>query len=63
LAWNASLFRPLRENPLLRIGNHPPDFQHAKIWRQIRACAAHALRDRTPMTYERWIAGARATSG
>jgi uncharacterized protein len=59
LAWNASLFRRLREKPLLRIGIHPPDFQHAKIWHQIRACAARALNDRTPMTYERWIAEAR----
>ena len=55
LAWNAQLFRRLRSNPLLRIGIHPPDFQHAAIWRQIRDSVSRALEDRVPLTYEEWL--------
>lgn len=55
LAWNAQLFRQLRGNPLLRIGIHPPDFQHPAIWRQIKNRIALALEDRTPLTYEQWL--------
>lgn len=55
LAWNAWLFRRLRSNPLLRVGIHPPDFHHKKIWRQICLCIGEALKDRTAMTYEQWL--------
>lgn len=55
LAWNARLFRKLRNNPLLRIGIHPPDFQHDAVWRQIRNSISRALEDRVPLTYEQWL--------
>jgi uncharacterized protein len=55
LPWNASLFRRLKSNPLLRVSIHPPDPGHAKIWRQIAGCVALALEDRAPMTYWDWV--------
>ena len=53
LAWNRSLFRRLTNNPLLRLGIHPPDIAYGAIWRQIRAFIDEALRTREPMTYQR----------
>ncbi len=55
LLWNASLFRRLQSNPLLRMSIHPPDPGHAKIWRQIAGYVALALEDRASMTYWNWI--------
>lgn len=53
--WNASLYRRLRGNPLLRIGIHPPDLRHPEIWTQIRKFTALALAERQPGTYESWL--------
>jgi predicted deacetylase len=53
--WNACLFRALRDNPLLRISLHPPDYAFRPIWRQICGFIRRALEDRKPMTYESWI--------
>jgi predicted deacetylase len=61
LAWNATLFRRLRSNPLLRISIHPVDLAHAAVWRQIRTLIARALADRAAMTYHEWIVRNRAT--
>lgn len=55
LAWNASLYRRLKSNPLLRISIHPPDLEHKKIWAQILKYVALALEDREPMTYWNWV--------
>jgi len=55
LAWNASLYRRLKTNPLLRIGIHPPDLDYKNIWRQITKYIPLALEDREPMTYWQWI--------
>lgn len=55
LLWNATLFRVLSNNPLLRISVHPVDVEHASIWAQIRRQVGEAVRDRAPFTYERWI--------
>jgi predicted deacetylase len=55
LVWNATLFRMLGANPLLRISIHPVDLQHPAVWAQIRKLTALALRDRAPFTYERWV--------
>lgn len=55
LAWNATLFQRLKNNPLLRIGLHPPDLDHPAIWNQIAKYTALALEDRTPMTYWDWF--------
>ena len=51
LAWNAGLARWLEDAPLLRLGLHPPDFQHANLWRQIRRIAAKAATKRAVQTY------------
>ncbi len=55
LFWNRMLFRRLTTNRLLRLGLHPPDIEHPGVWRQIRALARKALRNRTLMTYSEWI--------
>lgn len=60
LVWNATLFRGLRSNPLLRISVHPIDRRHPAIWRQVRRCVAEGLQGRSPYTYERWVALQRA---
>jgi len=63
LLWNRLLFRRLVNNPLLRLGIHPPDIEHPGIWRQIGALVRRALRDRVPTTYQTWLAGqSRAVS-
>jgi predicted deacetylase len=56
LCWNRMLYLRLTKNPLLRIGLHPPDIEHKGIRRQIDALVREALRDRQPMTYQRWLA-------
>lgn len=53
--WNATLFRRLSDNPLLRISIHPVDLEHPAIWRQIRVLVTRALADREPMTYAAWV--------
>ncbi|MGB8355045.1 MAG: polysaccharide deacetylase family protein [Chthoniobacteraceae bacterium] len=55
LVWNASLFRRLKTNPLLRVSIHPPDLDHTAIWRQINKYITLALEDREPMTYWEWV--------
>ena len=51
LLWNATLRRRLRSSPLLRLGLHPPDYQHAKIWQQIKQIALEEASRREAMTY------------
>lgn len=51
LAWNATLFRLLRRNPLMRLGVHPPDLQHAPLWRQIGRLTRAAVATREVRTY------------
>jgi predicted deacetylase len=55
LGWNPLLFKTLRDNALLRLSIHPPDFAHAEIWRQIRLLAARALADREPIAYRDFV--------
>ena len=55
LAWNRSLFRSLTNNPLLRLGIHPPDIAQRAIWRQIGKIIDLALRDRQSLTYRDWL--------
>ncbi len=59
LAWNASLFRRLRyqRTPLIRLGLHPPDFEHPAVWQQIRRIVRNALQEREAMTYGKFVAG------
>ncbi len=56
LLWNAGLARRLRGQPLLRLSLHPPDYQHAGIWRQVRRLVGEALAEREPMTYQEYLA-------
>jgi uncharacterized protein len=58
-AWNATLFRFLKGNPLLRMSIHPPDYSHPTIWRQIVNLIDATIRSRTATTYQDWIAEQR----
>ena len=55
LLYVAGLARWLRGAPLLRLGLHPPDYQHANLWRQIRRIVGEALADRKVMTYDAYL--------
>lgn len=59
LVWNELLFRALRTAPLLRIGLHPPDWEHAAIRRHILKCVSLAARNREVTTYREWVADRR----
>jgi len=60
LAWNALLAEKNRESWLLRIGIHPPDWDHPRIRRQILQIIGKALAARSPMTYDGWLSRMRA---
>ncbi len=60
---NATLFRFLRHNPLLRISIHPPDYSHPTIWRQVTGMIERAIGSRTATTYQDWIAQQRLRRG
>ena len=62
LGWNASLAWRMRRAPLLRLGLHPPDFQHANLWRQIRRIVRDAVAARKVMTYAEFL-GERPVAG
>jgi len=57
--WNAALYSRLRAAELLRIAVHPPDIEHAAVWRQVRALVSDALRTRRGVTYLDWLARVR----
>lgn len=59
LWWNASLAARLEKNPLLRVGLHPPDWDHRAIRDQILKLISAALAGRDVMTYDEWLARAR----
>lgn len=58
LVWNGLLFHRLRDNPLMRIGVHPPDLTHPVILGQILELTRRGLADRRAATYEEWVARA-----
>ena len=60
LAWNQALFLGLKNAPLLRIGIHPPDWDHPAIRKQILEFAALAAR--RAITYQDWILEQRSLS-
>lgn len=62
LAWNRGLMTSASRGPLLRIGIHPPDWDHAAIRRQILAGVRAALAGRKAMTYDGWTARWRAAT-
>ncbi|MEO6847160.1 MAG: polysaccharide deacetylase family protein [Chthoniobacterales bacterium] len=55
LLWNGLLFSRLKENPLMRLGLHPPDYRYPEIWKQIHRLVTQALADREAMTYHTWM--------
>jgi predicted deacetylase len=59
LAWNKLLALSLRNAPLLRVGIHPPDWDHAAIRNQILSLTSTALAGRRAMTYQQWLASMR----
>jgi len=61
LLWNEALFHALRETPLLRIGLHPPDWEHEAIRRHALECIRLATAERKVLTYGKWLARARST--
>ncbi|MFV0337120.1 MAG: DUF2334 domain-containing protein [Chthoniobacterales bacterium] len=61
LLWNELLFRSLHENPLMRLGLHPPDWNYAWVKSHIRSIVRRALADRSAMTYENWRQAATPT--
>ena len=63
LVWNAALTQILKDAPLVRVSIHPPDFSHPTIWRQIVDLISRMAPDRTPTTYQDWIADQRLKRG
>lgn len=61
-AWNATLARLMKGNPLFRISVHPPDYSHPRVWAQIGDLIRDAARSRTATTYQDWIAEQRLRS-
>jgi predicted deacetylase len=59
LAWNNLLATSLRNAPLLRIGIHPPDWEHPAIRAQILEVTSAALAGRHAMSYQQWLASTR----
>ncbi len=55
LAWNCCLALRLARAPLIRIGIHPPDLQHPRVWEQVRRLAAETSRCRECMSYEKFV--------
>ncbi len=55
LLWNEWLFQRLHNAPLLRIGLHPPDWQHEYIRSHILRCVQRAVMSRQVMTYRDWL--------
>ena len=55
LAWNRTLFLATKSSPLLRIGIHPPDWDHRAIRSQILSLTRAALADREAMSYQKWL--------
>lgn len=62
LGWNAWLFRALKSNPVMRVGLHPPDWDHPRIREQILDLIRQALAHRQVMTYHEWVARERCAS-
>jgi uncharacterized protein len=58
LAWNQTLFDRTRQNELLRISLHPPDYAIGPVWGQVRRLIERALADRRVVTYEEFVAQA-----
>ena len=56
LGWNAVLRERLNGSPLLRLGLHPPDRQHPRVWKQIRHFVREDAARREVTTYAEFAA-------
>jgi len=63
VGWNATLSRVVKDQPLVRLSIHPPDFSHPAVWRQIVDLINDMAPVRTPTTYQDWIAEQRTRRG
>ncbi len=59
LGWNSVLMATLRRRPLLRLGLHPPDFDHKAIWNHAMHLVSKFLTTHRPVTYLDWILACR----
>ena len=59
LAWNATLYRSLRNAPLVRLSIHPVDYEYPEIWSQIVRFVDEMVETRRVTTYCDWIADRR----
>ena len=55
IVWNAALDQASKAAPLLRVGIHPPDWDHPRIRKQILQIIGKALARRKAMTYAAWL--------
>ena len=39
----------------MRLGLHPPDYEHADLWRQIRRIVQRAVGEREATTYAKFL--------
>ena len=62
LGWNALLARRLRDCQTMRLSLHPSDYEHARIWQQVRRLVSAALRDRVSATYQDRLAASPLAS-
>src|ERR1700736_247098 len=51
LAWNRGLGWTLKDAPLIRVGIHPPDYEHPTVWRQICELIHLFCRQRSATSY------------
>jgi predicted deacetylase len=63
LLWNEALFRSLRRAPLLRIGLHPPDWEHESIRNHALKCIRISAGERQVTTYAKWVGEWRKDRG
>ncbi|MEO7933493.1 MAG: polysaccharide deacetylase family protein [Chthoniobacterales bacterium] len=56
LGWNRFLMARLQDNPVTRLGIHPPDWKYANIRREILRLASHLASRREVSTYAEWTA-------
>lgn len=62
LIWNEALAVRLSACPLVRLGLHPPDWNHPAIRAHARRCVARALATREAIPYDAWIDRQRTKS-
>jgi predicted deacetylase len=55
LAWNRCLAFRLGGAPLLRIGIHPSDLQHSRVWEQVCRLVVETSRCRECISYEKFV--------